>query len=145
MTKEELKDLKIKRKKEHCCIHCGEPLSEETTRETCYWCNKIGKLASNEGGWRWKMTRDILDHYKHKCVCCGETNPFFLTVDHKLGQGNVDRREVRKMGSNDWYKKVIQEGYPEDKYQILCFNCNLGRQRNKEMCPHKENIEETYI
>lgn len=139
MTKEELKLLKIKRKSEELCIHCGIPLYESSliNRGTCYWCDKIGKLANNEGGWRWKLTREILDNYGYRCVCCGETNPFFLTVDHKFGEGNIHRKEVRK-SSNDWYKAVVAEGFP-DTYQILCFNCNLGRQRNDGVCPHKEN------
>lgn len=137
MTQEELKQLKVARREHHQCVHCGKELPAEQTRETCYWCAKLGKLSNNEKGWRYKLFREILDHYGYVCTCCGETRWPFLTVDHRLGGGNEHRREVRKT-SNEWYKAVKEEGFP-DTYQILCSNCNLGRERNKGECPHKED------
>lgn len=136
MTKDELKILKADRREKHLCTHCGRQLLETNSRETCDSCHKVGKLANSPGGWRWKLFREILDNYGYKCACCGETEPMFLTVDHRFGTGNKHRREVRRT-SNEWYKAVIEEGFP-DCYQILCFNCNLGRERNKGVCPHME-------
>jgi hypothetical protein len=28
-----------------------------------------------------------------------------------------------------------------DTFQVLCFNCNIGRERNGGMCPHKAVTE----
>jgi len=137
MTKEELKLLKIERKENHMCIHCGKYLDSQATRETCNQCNRIGHLANGDGGWRWKLNRQVLTAYNNVCACCGERNQFFLTLDHKEGGGNIHRKEVRKMGSNDWYKWVIENNFPEE-FQLLCYNCNLGRERNGGICPHHD-------
>lgn len=31
--------------------------------------------------------------------------------------------------------EIIAAGFPAE-YQILCFNCNIGRSRNGGRCPH---------
>lgn len=136
MTKEELKELRIKRHNERLCIHCGKDLSKELTRDTCSACYYIGRLANGLGGWRWKIMREVLDHYGSKCACCGETNPLFLTIDHKFGGGNKQRRELKKT-SNEWLKIVKELGFP-NTFQILCFNCNLSKNRTKDgKCAHE--------
>jgi hypothetical protein len=139
MTKDELKELKIFRRDHGQCVHCGKTLPEGFKADTCYWCHKLGKLANNEGGWRYKIFREVLDHMGYLCMCCGETRWPFLTVDHRLGGGNEHRKEARKT-SNEWLKEVVKDNYDPEKYQILCLNCNLGRERNGGVCPHNEEV-----
>lgn len=68
------------------------------------------------------------------CSCCGETERKFLTVDHVNGNGNAHRAEIRQ-NIIDW---LYRNNFP-DGFQILCYNCNLGKQRNGGVCcPHKE-------
>lgn len=68
------------------------------------------------------------------CSCCGETEPLFLTIDHINGNGNQHRAEIRK-NIIDW---LYLNNFPPG-FQILCYNCNLGKQRNGGICcPHKE-------
>lgn len=129
------KELKKQLKNQHKCIHCQRDLPEGYTIESCPSCKRILKKAAAIGGWRWKLTVAIFDHYGWRCQCCGETIPEFLSLDHKFGGGNKDREEKR-MGSNDWYTAVVKDGFPEE-FQILCLNCNLGRQRNGGVCPHE--------
>ena len=71
----------------------------------------------------------------YSCACCGETNPKFLTIDHISNA----TREERKHQKTGWlfYRWVKKQGYPLG-YQVLCYNCNLGRARNQGICPHKE-------
>lgn len=130
------KELKKKLKAEHKCVHCQEYLPEGYDQESCRRCKKILKRASADAGWRWKLTLEILDHYGWICRCCGEREPMFLTLDHSAGGGNIDRSEIRKE-KHDWYKQVIDLGFPDD-LQILCYNCNLGKSRNGGICPHNE-------
>lgn len=130
------KEIWKQRKEEGRCPHCGDVLPDEWKKEACPHCHKVGVLASTS--WRWKLTRQIFDHYGWKCVCCGERNPMFLTLDHIEGKGNIHRKDTRKMGSNDWYKWVIENDFPEG-FQPLCYNCNLGRERNGGTCPHEES------
>lgn len=90
---------------------------------------------------RRKIREEVLDAYGGVCACCGEAERVFLTVDHINGDGAAHRREVCGTGSGrgggstmyEWLKK---QGFPKDRFQILCYNCNCGRQRNGGVCPH---------
>jgi 5-methylcytosine-specific restriction endonuclease McrA len=77
------------------------------------------------------LRRAILEHYGNCCVCCGETIPEFLAIDHINGGGKKHRKET---GSN-FYAWIIKNGFPKD-LQILCHNCNLAKGFYGE-CPHK--------
>ena len=83
---------------------------------------------------------EVLTHYgngKLACVCCGESEIIFLTLDHIHGREANDRGWNRKkrVGRALW-AYVKKQGFPPD-YQTLCWNCNSGRQINKGICPHK--------
>jgi hypothetical protein len=146
MTKEELKLLKQTRKENNLCIHCGILLHEPDIRNrgTCASCHYVGRLAAGEGGWRWKDMREVLDNYGPTCACCGELNPLMLTIDHTQGGGNIHRKEERKT-SNEWLKAVIRDHFPPT-YQVLCYNCNMSKNRTKDgKCAHeleKRNYED---
>lgn len=86
---------------------------------------------------RKKYTADALAAYggnPPRCACCGETNPLFLTLDHIDGCTQSERKVER----SGWMlcMRLEKLGYPSG-YQVLCFNCNLGRERNGGICPHK--------
>jgi hypothetical protein len=89
------------------------------------------------------MRAEILQHYGPNCACCGEETDRFLTIDHKGGGGNQHKRECdsqgKPRGGAMYYLAIIKAGFPDD-LQILCFNCNLGRQMNKGICPHKDPL-----
>lgn len=94
----------------------------------------FAKLANER---TWKYLRMLLDHYGPCCACCKELNILLLTVDHINNDGNVDRRpNGSRYTGRALYRKVINEGFP-DKYQILCYNCNMGKFRMGGICPHK--------
>jgi hypothetical protein len=80
---------------------------------------------------RWRD--EVLGHYGGKCSCCGETEPFFLTIDHIEDNGSQHRRMV---GCADMWKWLYYNRFPEG-FRLLCCNCNAGRYRNGGMCPHE--------
>lgn len=67
--------------------------------------------------------------YGEKCVCCGESNYEFLTIEHKHGQVGK-----KKEGSYRAYRNAIKEYLP-DVYEILCMNCNFSKGKYG-YCPH---------
>jgi hypothetical protein len=79
------------------------------------------------------LLAQIIEAYGGKCSCCGEKSSMFLTIDHK----NNDGSKHRSMGLTGrmFYKWIIDSGFPQD-LQLLCWNCNCGRQRNGGVCPH---------
>lgn len=74
---------------------------------------------------------DILGNH---CACCGETQPQFFTIDHVHNDGAAERRKHLDR-SRFVYKEVIRGVI--GRYQILCWNCNLGKRFNGGTCPHK--------
>lgn len=85
-----------------------------------------------------KRRFEVLSHYggnPPKCVCCGENNIGFLTIDHINGGGRKQTRELGIKGVTlcSW---IIRNNFPEE-YQIMCYNCNCGREKNDGICPHK--------
>jgi len=87
-----------------------------------------------------RLRMEIITHYggnPPKCACCNESNIGFLTLDHINNDGAQDRK-LHGYGPvlNMW---IIKNNFPEG-YQVLCYNCNCGKARNKRVCPHKGNI-----
>ncbi len=82
--------------------------------------------------------RDIVyAAYGNVCNCCGETNSLFLTVDHVNNDGHKDKNKNGDRYSGlSLYLRIIKADFPAD-FQILCYNCNMGKARNKGVCPHK--------
>lgn len=95
---------------------------------------------------RRKLREEVFSHYGGKCVCCGEPTNAFLTIDHSNNDGNKHRKEIvgrsLKQTSGSGYKFygwLKKNNYPEKyKLQLLCFNCNCGRNLNGGICPHKQ-------
>ena len=84
-----------------------------------------------------KLKNECLEHYGRKCDCCGEQLIQFLTIDHKEGNGNIQRRKLfgYNIGGIHMYRWLKKNNFP-DGYQILCMNCNWAT-RYHDICPHK--------
>lgn len=83
-----------------------------------------------------KLRLTILQFYgngKLECVCCGENNTRFLTIDHVNNDGHEHRMKVKAGNLLRW----IQTNRFPKGFQTLCFNCNSGRALNDGICPHK--------
>lgn len=70
-----------------------------------------------------KLRKELFEAYGNKCACCGETHREFFAVDHINGGGTSEKK---KIGTRPLYLKIRAEGFPKDKYQILCHNCNMS-------------------
>lgn len=126
------------------CAICGKDLPVDNKGKRCDTCIEKWKLWYVESGYKERLAfmRDedfhhILDHYGTRCVCCGQDEPKFLTVDHIDGKGNEHRKKIKKYGSG-FYKWLIDQNFPCG-FQILCYNCNMGKYRNGGTCPHKSD------
>ncbi len=71
----------------------------------------------------------------YKCICCGEEERDFLTIDHANGDGWEHRKTVKATNLYHWLK---QNKFPPG-FQVLCYNCNCGsgKANMKGICPHK--------
>lgn len=95
------------------------------------------KWLKNKENWLEKIHQG----YGGKCTCCGENNPLFLTIDHVNNDGFKERPRNKSGNycspfSGHYYARIIKENFPPH-LQLLCWNCNCGKARNKGICPHK--------
>lgn len=81
----------------------------------------------------------VFDHYGRQCVCCGESCFFFLTIDHIDNNGAEHRKQIGQWGAKNFYQWLRRNNFPEG-FQTMCYNCNLGKNRNGVVCPHKQTI-----
>lgn len=97
------------------------------------------KVLTYNARWRRKffgvLRAEMIAAYGGRCACCGEAEPIFLDLDHVHNDGKRDRA-IRGNGQRliVWLKA---NGWPRDRYQLLCSNCNQGKARNDGVCPHK--------
>lgn len=82
-----------------------------------------------------RLKKDVFDAYGRLCSCCGVDDERFLTIDHIFGDGKNDR--------NSLYARLKKMGFPKDRYQVLCWNCNIAKKQNPQ-CPHKD-IDEAQL
>lgn len=86
------------------------------------------KIASRE--YQSRVRKATITLMGGKCVKCGFDDFRALQIDHIKGGGTKDRKEITKL-----YTKFVMESIlnKEDKYQLLCANCNwIKRGENKE-------------
>lgn len=102
-----------------------EWLEKERKRGREYWADLRHLAFIAYGGYR--------------CVCCGETEPKFLTLDHVFNDGAAHRKKIKNRGAGI-FKWLRDHGYPAG-FQILCMNCNHGKALNNGICPHKSSYE----
>jgi hypothetical protein len=141
------------------CSHCKRILPKESFTPS-YWTKREGfpircKECVRANNQKWyaenkghalaymaqyrKESKDaVFNAYGgYVCACCDETEKRFLSIDHIDGGGNKHRKETGMKSGNEFYIWLRLNGFPAG-YQVLCYNCNLGKRHNNNVCPHKE-------
>ena len=111
------------------CIACGKspPVPNGLKCDICLGTSRT--LARDT--YR-KIRLEVIALYGGKCVCCGETEPDFLTLDHINNDGFLQRKRYPS-GSASY--KIVMKERPTD-IQILCYNCNCAK-GHYGICPHE--------
>lgn len=133
-VRETHRKVREKRRAKGLCLRCATKAvlgKSSCTRHLKYAAQKMSaKRLSN------KML--VLETYGGpKCVCCGEKEPVFLTVDHIHGNGSAHRNKVTNgFSGSPFYRWLIRQGFPPG-FQVLCHNCNHAKHILGE-CPHRK-------
>lgn len=118
------------------CARCGtEFTGSMEQRRYCSPACRDAAAKEQRVDARKVQRMEILQAYggpEPACVCCGEREPLFLALDHINGGGHQQRKEL---GSGGFYTWLRKNNYPAG-FQVLCHNCNFGRQINGGACPH---------
>lgn len=110
---------------------------EILTKQQFYWANlsieQKHKYANKVKERLHDLRNQVYTLYGNKCNCCAESQSLFLNIDHINGNGKHD--DKRKYGAYNYYLQLLKMGVQSD-YRLLCYNCNMGRERNNGICPH---------
>lgn len=125
-------------KKSNYCKDCRKIYARNWRRKN------RDKIKAAKKRYSRKLRSRVINLLGNQCVCCGEKIPEFLTIDHINNDGHLDRKSLGTGGSRALYRKVLREllndiNNPRERYRLLCYNCNLGRQRSGGICPHEEH------
>ena len=115
------------------CVRCKK--DKATKSKHCLSC---WTLRQEQGRKRQvKLKRLVMETYGGvRCACpgCGVVDLRFLTIDHINGGGNKHAKEH----GGHLHRWLLNHDFPPG-YQVLCFNCNMGRAINGGVCPHSDN------
>ena len=125
-------------------------VTKKRQRFNTYYSNNKEKLKAyhreHTKKYRVALRLEIITTLGGKCECCGELNIEFLTLEHKFNDGARHSRALVPTGvkparSDAIYLDVKRQGFPKDKYGILCWNCNSSKGAYG-YCPHqKQQVE----
>ena len=65
-----------------------------------------------------------------------EATEAFLCLDHVFNDGSFERKQLGIGRGSSVYRHVKKLGFPKDRYQLLCANCNTAKQ-TRGACPHQ--------
>lgn len=116
---------------ERVCRTCNRENARQWRQDNIEFVRENDRIRGIEK--RRRLREEVLEAYGRKCACCGETEEIFLALDHIHGGGGKQRRELN---NGHWHALVKREGFPKDKYQLQCNNCNWARYR-MGYCPHQ--------
>ena len=102
-----------------------------------YCKNCVSVKANNE---RRKLKLEIISNYGNQCACCGEKRYEFLCIDHINGDGKQHRKSLGS--SSKMYTDIKRQGFPKDRFRLLCHNCNMSF-GFYGFCPHVLEKERT--
>lgn len=88
------------------------------------------------------LKNEMIAAYGGCCKNCGITDPIVLTLDHINDDAFV---EIEKYGKNKrggivHYARLKKEGWPSDRFQLLCFNCNARKENERRRKAALETI-----
>ena len=90
--------------------------------------------------WADSIRTEMVTAYGGKCQHCGESDPIVLLLDHINDDAKLDKKRHGHHGGWMMYRRLRKLGWPKDRYQLLCHNCNyrkeLERRKRKRLQPH---------
>lgn len=114
--------------KKRCRIKtCAVELDETTTHKSYLkWGINLCRNCENEQRHEEiiKLRIKVIEKLENECKLCGEKRYGVLSIDHKNGGGQADRKNQKSW--KKYLKSILKLSQEEvdEKYRCLCYNCN---------------------
>lgn len=77
--------------------------------------------------YRDKLKQEMVRQFGGVCLSCGEEDYIVLVLDHIYDDGCIDRKQGLE-GGHKLYQRLKKAGWPKDRHQLLCHNCNFRKE-----------------
>lgn len=80
--------------------------------------------------YRDKLRAEMIEAFGGKCLHCGEVDPIVLVLDHINDDPGPEYAECGTSARGGYwlYRKLKEQGWPKDRFQLLCCNCNMRKE-----------------
>lgn len=77
-----------------------------------------------------KLRGEMIEAYGGCCKVCKISDPIVLVLDHIESDAYVELRKygAGARGGYKLYLRLKKEGWPKDRFQLLCHNCNAKKE-----------------
>lgn len=110
---------------------------QKAVKRSAYHADLASSRARRRRAYK-KVRAEVIAAYGGRCSCCGERREEFLAVDHIHGDGKKDR--TAHGAGYSFYIYLRRNGFPKDRYRLLCHNCNMAYGL-RGYCPHEQERE----
>lgn len=106
-----------------------------------YVRNNRDRFAHYAAQQRDKIKAEMVAAYGGKCLHCGEVDQIVLTLDHINDDSEVEKElyGLNARGGHKHYQRLKRDGWPKERFQLLCFNCNARKEHNRRRATIAEN------
>lgn len=106
---------------------------DEAETRSDYVKNNRDRFAYYGTRQRDRIKLEMVEAYGGKCKRCGNDNPVVLILDHINDDAHIERElyGANARGGHKHYHRLKAQGWPQDRFQLLCANCNMVKEHER--------------
>ena len=110
-----------------------EGASDLTGYSADFYAKNKNRYAFYNAEQRDRLRLELVEAYGGKCISCGFNNPLALIIDHIDDDAYVEKElyGLNARGGHKHYWRLKAAGWPKDRFQLLCHNCNSIKEHNR--------------